>query len=90
MQSVIPAEIELIGGPYCGIILHPSAGCIHTVLERLSEPEQIGWTGAVTPTEGDWLEPGLVLIGGRQLGDALYRMESERRWQYVPMETSLA
>lgn len=82
---MIDQEIELVAGPFDGVVLHPHSGCLHTVLEHL-DAEQFPWSGPSMPNHVEFLEDTVLLVGNDQLGDALYRSESGRRWQYVPME----
>jgi len=86
---IIPEEIELVGGPYDGVIIHPGPNCMHTVLDQL-DAQHFPWSGPVLPDNGDLFEDeGFIIVGGQQLGEAMYQMESEHRWQYVPMEAAL-
>jgi hypothetical protein len=76
-----PTEIHIVGGPYCGVLLHPHSECIHTVelgiLDNFSSslPHTI-----VAGADGETL----ALEG--PLGVSLHRREgSDRLWQFVTM-----
>jgi hypothetical protein len=77
----LPEEVRLVGGPFCGMLLHPQHECIH----RPDEGEYDGYAGLVMPDS--WAPLGLNCLSmnrGRERW--LYVMESESRWRFLSFQ----
>lgn len=72
----LPDEIHLIGGPYCGLYLHPHSECIHDVHRDANEG--IIPPGSL-PTSWSPLGWNCIVMNG-PFGHCMYLMESESRW----------
>lgn len=73
-----PDWVELIGGPYDGVLFDAVSGITLTVLIGYG-PTDI----EDLPTQYRRLEPETMLLDGPH-GEAVYEQLSENRWNYVP------
>jgi hypothetical protein len=87
-QALLPDRMELIHGPYDGIIYHPRTRQFFSTLHELEEIH--GGTGNMsTPTQFGVYDHDLVLVGGNA-SLAAYRRQTENRWTYVyPAEAAV-
>lgn len=73
-----PSWVELVGGPYDGVVFDLTTGITTSVL--------IGY-GATDvddlPSQYQRIDVGGILLDGVH-GEALYEQLSDRRWGYVP------
>jgi hypothetical protein len=84
-RHLLPEYLELVGGPYDGFQLHPAAGHVYTVLDQLPQQQFPGSTSM--PNNFMIWDTDLLLMMGNA-GEAVYRMESEHLWKYVPYTRS--
>lgn len=73
-----PSWVELVGGPYDGVIFDMRTGITTSVLVGFAPTDQVD-----LPTQFQRIENEAVLLDGRH-GEALYEQLSDRRWGYVP------
>jgi hypothetical protein len=79
--SLGPGWVELVAGPYDGVVFHLRTGLTMTVAHGWMKPDREMMRNL--PERFEELEPGVIMLEGVP-GDAMYVQISENKWEYEP------